>query len=86
MKIVDVYTVAGDFVICNACVKRMLLPYGADKCPACLSEGTLAWADDNMQETDIGRLLKRHYKLHRKPCPKPEEYLSQLVLDEEFGR
>lgn len=42
---VDVYAISGDFVTCSDCGKVMLLPHGADKCPACKKEGCLAWTD-----------------------------------------
>lgn len=61
---VDVYAISGDFVTCSDCGKVMLLPHGADKCPACRSEGTLAWTDDALQETDIDGLVGRHCNLH----------------------
>ena len=51
---VDVYAISGDFVTCSDCGKVMLLPHGADKCPACRSEGTLAVPSD--QSVDIGFL------------------------------
>mgnify|MGYP000762518834 CR=1 FL=1 len=41
METVDVYTERGDLVTCSDCGKVMLLPYGADKCPACKKEGCL---------------------------------------------
>lgn len=81
---VDVYTEQGDFVTCSNCGKVMLLPYGADKCPACKSEGKLAWTDDTSQETDIDGLLKRHFNLHRVKDPNPENYLSLPILATEY--
>ena len=81
---VDVYTEQGDFVTCSNCGKVMLLPYGADKCPACKSEGKLAWTDDTSQETDIDGLLKRHCNLHRVKDPNPEDYLSLSILATEY--
>lgn len=86
MVTVDVYTISGDFVTCNNCGKVMLLPCGADKCPACKSVGTLRWCDENLQETDIDGLLKRHCNLHQKRDPAPDEYLSSEVLKDEFKR
>lgn len=77
---VDVYAIDGDFVTCSDCGKMMLLPHGADKCPACKSEGKLSWTDDALQEADIDRLLERHCNLHRKKKPQPEEYLSLSIL------
>ena len=68
---VDVYAISGDFVTCSDCGKVMLLPHGADKCPACRSEGTLAWTDDALQETDIDGLVGRHCNLHQKVAPTP---------------
>ena len=62
----------------------MLLPYGADKCPACKSEGKLAWTDDTSQETDIDGLLKRHCNLHPVKNPNPEDYLSLSILATEY--
>ena len=81
---VDVYTEQGDFVTCPDCGKVMLLPYGADKCPACKSEGKLSWTDDALQETDIDGLLKRHYNLHQTKAPNPEDYLSLCTLAAEY--
>ena len=81
---VDVYAISGDFVTCSDCGKVMLLPHGADKCPACRSEGTLAWTDDALQETDIDRLVGRHCNLHQKADPAPEEYLSLSILATEY--
>ena len=80
METVDVYTERGDLVTCSDCGKVMLLPYGADKCPACKKEGCLAWTDGNMQEADIDSLLKRHCNLHQKRELQPEDYLSLSVL------
>lgn len=80
METVNVYTTDGDFVTCSDCGKVMLLPRGADKCPACKKEGCLAWTDENLQETDIDSLLERHYNLHRKNELQPEDYLSLSVL------
>lgn len=84
METVDVYTINGDFVTCSGCGKVMLLPHGADRCPACKAEGTLSWTDANLQETDIDGLLERHCNLHRKNDPQPEDYLSLSVLATEY--
>ena len=84
METVDVYTERGDLVTCSDCGKVMLLPYGADKCPACKREGCLAWTDDTLQEADIDRLLERHCNLHQKKDPQPEEYLSLARLLTEY--
>lgn len=81
---VDVYAISGDFVTCSDCGKVMLLPHGADKCPACRSERTLAWTDDALQETDIDGLVGRHCNLHQKVAPAPEEYLSLSTLATEY--
>ena len=81
---VDVYAISGDFVTCSDCGKVMLLPHGADKCPACRSEGTLAWTDDALQETDIDGLVGRHCNLHQKADLAPEEYLSLSILATEY--
>ena len=81
---VDVYTISGDFVTCSGCGEMMLLPHGADKCPACRSEGNLSWTDDTLQETDIDGLLERHYNLHQKSNLNPEDYLSPSVLATEY--
>lgn len=62
---VDVYAISGDFVTCSDCGKVMLLPHGADKCPACKKEGCLAWTDDSLREADIDSLLERHCNLHQ---------------------
>lgn len=43
----------GDYVICSQCGKKMLLPYGADKCPECYGCGTLDWIDNEKQEASI---------------------------------
>lgn len=86
MKTVNVYTTSGDFVICSDCGKVMLLPHGADRCPACRSEGKLSWMDDNLQETDIDGLLERHCNLHQKRKLQPENYLSLPVLATEYVR
>ena len=80
METVNVYTERGDFVTCSDCGKVILLPYGADKCPACKKEGCLAWADENLQETGIDGLLERHYNLHQKSELQPEDYLSLFIL------
>ncbi len=76
----DVYTERGDLVTCSNCGKIMLLPYGADKCPACRKKGCLAWTDGSLQEADIDSLLERHCNLHRKRELQPEDYLSLPVL------
>lgn len=81
---VDVYATGGDFVTCSDCGKVMLLPHGADKCPACKSEGKLSWTDDTLQETGIDGLLQRHCDLHQKKNPQPEEYLSLSILTTEY--
>lgn len=81
---VDVYTINGDFVSCSDCGKVMLLPHGADRCPACRSEGNLSWTDETLQETDIDGLLERHYNLHQKSDLNPEDYLSLSVLATEY--
>lgn len=50
----------GDWVVCNNCGKKILVPYGADKCPECGSEGTLEWAygDDYAEvNTDLLEIL-----------------------------
>jgi len=80
MQIVNVYTERGDLVACSNCGKVMLLPYGADKCPACKREGCLAWTDGSLQEADIDSLLKRHCNLHQLRNLQPEDYLSLSVL------
>ena len=80
MQTINVYTEAGDFVTCSDCGNVMLLPYGADRCPACGSEDKLSWADESLQETDIDGLLERHCNLHQKNDPNPEDYLSLSVL------
>ena len=84
MGTVDIYTETGDFVTCSDCGKVMLLPHGADRCPACRSEGNLSWTDDTLQETDIDGLLERHYNLHQKSDLNPEDYLSLSVLATEY--
>ena len=66
METVDVYTERGDLVTCSDCGKVMLLPYGADKCPACKKEGCLVWTDESLREADIDSLLERHCNLHQK--------------------
>ena len=81
---VDVYAISGDFVTCSDCGKVMLLPHGADKCPACKKEGCLAWTDDSLREADIDSLLERHCNLHQEKDPQPEEYLSLAVLATEY--
>ncbi len=58
METVDVYTERGDLVTCSDCGKVMLLPYGADKCPACKKEGCLVWTDESLREADIDSLLE----------------------------
>lgn len=84
-KKVDVYTAQGDFVTCSDCGSVMLLHYGADRCPACGTEGCLSWTDESLQETDIDGLLKRHCNLRQRRELVPEEYLSAEVRDEEYG-
>ena len=80
MQIVNVYTERGDLVTCSNCGKVMLLPYGADKCPACKKEGCLVWTDGSLQEAGIDSLLERHCNLHQKRELQPEDYLSLPVL------
>lgn len=58
METVDVYTERGDLVTCSDCGKVMLLPYGADKCPACKKEGCLVWTDESLREADIDSLSR----------------------------
>ncbi len=86
METVNVFTINGDFVTCNSCGKVMLLPHGADKCPLCKTEGCLKWSDENLQETDLDGLTKRHCNLRQYPNPKLEEFLSAATLREEFGK
>lgn len=81
---VDVYAINGDFVTCSDCGKVMLLPHGADKCPACKSEGKLSWTDNALQETGIDGLLGQHCNLHRVKDPIPEDYLSLSILATEY--
>ena len=84
METVDVYTERGDLVTCSDCGKVMLLPYGADKCPACKKEGCLVWTDESLREADIDSLLERHCNLHQKSELQPEEYLSLSILVTEY--
>jgi hypothetical protein len=55
-KIIYSYTGFGDFVRCNNCIKTMLIPIGADMCPACYSEGRLAWMEEEYQEKNRSEL------------------------------
>jgi hypothetical protein len=50
---VHIYINSGDFVRCNNCGKIMLLPTGADKCPACYFEGALGWENEKLKEADF---------------------------------
>lgn len=75
------YCDSGDFVHCNSCDKIMLLPTGADKCPACHREGALSWEDLNLQEAtreELSALEK--YELIVETAPEPSEYLSGEVM------
>lgn len=59
----------GDFVRCCNCGELMLVEAGTEACPHCGSEdGTLAWADDELQESDIEHLetVFEVEKAHRK--------------------
>jgi hypothetical protein len=79
------YTGSGDFVHCNNCNKTMLVPSGADKCPACCFEGALAWVDESLQETTHDELVASgKYEVVVKNEPEPSEYLSNEVLINEF--
>lgn len=84
MVTVDVYTISGDIVTCSDCGRVMLLPHGADKCPACKSEGKLSWTNEALQETDIDGLLQWHCNLRQKNDLSPEDYLSLSVLATEY--
>jgi hypothetical protein len=85
--VVHSYTNSGDFVHCNNCNKIMLLPTGADKCPACYREGTLAWEDESRQETSLSELAESgKYKVVVKNEPEPSEYLSDEVMTGEFEK
>ena len=80
METVDVYTERGDLVTCSDCGKVMLLPYGADKCPACKKEGCLVWTDESLREADIDSLLERHCNLHQKSELQPESNMERKRL------
>jgi hypothetical protein len=80
------YTDSGDFVHCNYCDKTMLLPIGADKCPSCHYEGSLAWADENQPEMTRSELEQlEKYNIVDKDKLEFSEYLSVEALIEDFG-
>lgn len=58
----------GDWVKCNNCGRRMLVPVGADKCPMCEEEGTLSWVDEERQEMDVHEIgtLRRAFWIEMK--------------------
>jgi uncharacterized Zn finger protein (UPF0148 family) len=82
---VHFYTSSGDFVHCSNCDKIMLRPTGADKCPACYREGTLAWEDENRQETSLSELEESgKYKVTVQNEAEASKYLSDKTLMGEF--
>jgi hypothetical protein len=87
-KTVYSYTDSGDFVYCNNCEKTMLVPTGADKCPACYCEGMLRWVDEEHQEVNHSELNDldgyKDFKIVVKNEPEPAEYLTDETLIEEF--
>jgi hypothetical protein len=79
------YTDSGDFVRCDNCDTSMLVPIGADKCPACHFEGGLVWADNNRQEATLSALEETgEFNITIKNEPEPVEYLSVEVLRDEY--
>ena len=71
----------GDWVICSCCGKKMLVPFGADLCPECASEGTLQWVDEEKQEADVESVGETEYKDREL---KLEDYLSPDTLSIEY--
>ncbi|MDR3266000.1 MAG: hypothetical protein LBT24_00305 [Tannerella sp.] len=79
------YVDSGDLVHCNNCDTSMLVPIGADKCPACHFEGALAWVDDNRQEASLSELdATGEFNITVKNEPESVEYLSVEVLRDEY--
>lgn len=82
------YTRVADYVECNNCGRKMLLPVGADKCPECGSVGCLEWADtvfEESQEVVVDDFIEENFNdIEFKSdilLPK-ESYLSEETLDE----
>lgn len=70
----------GDWVVCSQCGKKMLLPYGADKCPECGGCGTLDWADESNQEANIKEFSEMEL-VHSEMDLELEDYLAPETLD-----
>jgi hypothetical protein len=82
---VHVYINAGDFVHCNNCGKIMLLPTGADKCPACYFEGALDWENEKLKEASLFEIKNLgKYNIAIENELNLSEYLSDEVLTGEF--
>lgn len=71
----------GDWVRCTQCGKLMLLPFGAEQCPECCGDETLAWADENNQEATIEQVGETEY-VNREL--KLEDYLTPDTLSCEY--
>ena len=82
------YSNVADYVECNHCGKRMLLPCGADKCPECGEEGMLEWADlvfeDNQEVIfdDFVEDNKDDIMFKNNVILSEEEYLMKETIDE----
>jgi hypothetical protein len=82
---VHVYINAGDFVRCNNCDEIMLLPTGADKCPACYFEGALGWENEKLKEIDFLKIQDLgEYDLIIENGLNLSEYLSNEILTREL--
>lgn len=43
----------GDFVKCTNCGNTMLVDLGEERCPECGTDGSLMWADEELQELEV---------------------------------
>lgn len=76
----------GDHCKCSNCGAIMLLPYGADRCPECESEGMLAWVDETEQETNTDRLSENgHNVIYSDKELKMTDYLSEETIEIEIN-
>lgn len=76
----------GDWVKCNDCGKVMLLPFGADKCPECGTEGCLTWIDSEIDGSAGAYQEISRFKVNevgtRKYLTKPQYLSAELLKDE----
>ena len=73
----------GDYVLCNNCMKRMIVPTGADVCPECGKTGCMQFVDESKPEqcaADVPNPTPKELPEDYLPQIK-EEYLTELAMD-----